>query len=346
MKQKTLEYLFFFGMLGIVLIVAAYILLPFIASIILAAVFAVMFWPLYARVVRLVGQRRSLAAGIVLLLVLVAVLVPALALGAKIFNESRDFYTAIRSDQEKIIFNFQQYWAGQTTLARYLPELPMDFRSIVEQVFGWVVQHLGGLFSGTLQAFMSLFVGIIAFYYFLKDGPQFIRSIMLLSPLSDVYDQRVLTRIQEAIHSVVRGSLLVALIQGFVSGIGYTLFAVPGAAFLGVITALGALIPGVGTAAVILPVVLFLYLSGNSGGALGLLCWGIVAVGLIDNIVGPRLVSKGLRIHPFFVLIAVLGGVIVFGPFGFIIGPMVLSLLFAFLDVYRLMVIKQKKSTE
>lgn len=121
------------------------------------------------------------------------------------------------------------------------------------------------------------------------------------------------------------------------------LFAVPGAAFLGVLTAIGALVPGVGTAAVILPIVLFLFLSGNVGSGIGLLCWGIVAVGLIDNLLGPRLVGRGLRIHPFFVLVSVLGGVTIFGPFGFIIGPMVLALLFAFLDLYKLLILKEGK---
>ena len=343
MKQKTFQSLFFLATLSGVLLLTGYILLPFFASLILAAVFAVMFLPVYKRVLRFVGGRRGVAAGIVLLLASLLFFVPALLLGGKIYIESRDFYTAIRSDQEKIIGNFQELWSQQKTLSRYLPELPTDFRSILEQVVGWLVGHLGGFFSGTLQVFMSLFVGIIAFYYFLKDGPKFITSMMVLSPLPDAYDRQILSRIQLAITSVVRGSLLVALIQGLVSGIGYMLFAVPGAAFLGVLTAIGALVPGVGTAAVILPIVLFLFLSGNVGSGIGLLCWGIVAVGLIDNLLGPRLVGRGLRIHPFFVLVSVLGGVTIFGPFGFIIGPMVLALLFAFLDLYKLLILKEGK---
>jgi predicted PurR-regulated permease PerM len=343
MKQKTFQSFFFLATLCGVLVLAACILLPFFASLVLAAVFAVMFSPLYQKVLRLVHGRRGVAANIVLLCTSLLFFVPAVLLGSKIFIESRDFYTIIRSDQEKIISNFQLFWSQQKTLSRYLPQLPTDFGTIVEQVAGWVVGHLGGFFSGTLQVFMGLFVGIIAFYYFLKDGQKFIASIMVLSPLPDAYDRQILSRIQLAITSVVRGSLLVALIQGLISGIGYTLFAVPGAAFLGVLTAIGALVPGIGTAAVIFPVVVFLLLSGNLASGIGLLCWGIVAVGLIDNILGPRLVGRGLRIHPFFVLVSVLGGVSVFGPFGFIIGPMVLALLFAFLDLYKLLILKEGK---
>lgn len=341
MKQKTFQSVFFFGALIGVLVLAGYIILPFLGALLLAAIFAVMLWPLYEKLLRFLRGRRAAAAGVLLLLVFVAVLVPALLLGGKMLEESRDFYFLISSDQEKIVSNFQHIWARQKILSRYLPEFPTDFRSLVEQVVGWLVAHLAGFFTGTLQAMLSLFMGIIAFYYFLKDGPTFISRVMVLSPLPDAYDRQILSRIQLAITSVVRGSLLIAAIQGFVSALGYSLFGVPGAAFLGILTAIGALVPGVGTAAIILPVVGFLFLSGKTASALGLLCWGAVAVGLIDNLLGPRFVGRGLRIHPFFVLVSVLGGVTVFGPFGFIIGPMVLALLFAFLDLYTLLVLKE-----
>ncbi len=344
MKQKTFQSIFFFSALIGVLLLAGYIILPFVGALLLAAVFAVMLLPIYEKLLGVLRGRRAVAAGLLLLLVFAAVLVPVTLLGGKIFQESRDFYILIRSDQARIVSNFQHIWEQQKFLSRYLPEFPTDFSSLIEQVIGWLVAHLGGFFSGTLQVLLSVFVGIIAFYYFLKDGPAFLSRVMVLSPLPDAYDRQILSRIQLAITSVVRGSLLIAGIQGFVSGIGYAIFGVPGAAFLGVITAIGALVPGIGTAAVIFPVILFLFLSGKTAAAIGLLCWGVVAVGLIDNMLGPRFVGQGLRIHPFFVLLSVLGGVTVFGPFGIVVGPMVLALLFAFLDLYSLIVLRVGKA--
>ena len=95
-----------------------------------------------------------------------------------------------------------------------------------------------------------------------------------------------------------------------------------------------ALIPGVGTGLVLFPAVVFLYLTGSIGAAIGLALWGMIAVGLIDNILLPKLLAHRARIHPLFVLVSVLGGIAMFGPSGFLLGPLALSLLYGLGDIY------------
>jgi predicted PurR-regulated permease PerM len=103
----------------------------------------------------------------------------------------------------------------------------------------------------------------------------------------------------------------------------------------GSIAAVAALIPGVGTALVVVPGVLYLFFTGSTGYAIGLLIWGLLAVGLIDNLLGPLVVNRGIKIHPFIILLSVLGGLTFFGLVGFILGPLIIAFLFALLEIYK-----------
>ena len=147
-----------------------------------------------------------------------------------------------------------------------------------------------------------------------------------------------------AINSIIRGTLIIAVIQGVMTGIGFAIFGVPSPTLWGSIAAIGALVPGVGTAIVFTPAILFLFFAGNTVPAIGLLVWGIVAVGLIDNFLGPVLVGRGIRIHPLFILFAVIGGIGFFGPMGFLLGPLVVSLLYGLFEIYRLFMIEKKSA--
>ena len=108
------------------------------------------------------------------------------------------------------------------------------------------------------------------------------------------------------------------------------------------LAAIAALIPSVGTALVFVPAIILLFISGQIFAAFGLLLWGALAVGLIDNFLGPKLIGRGMHLHPLLVLFSVLGGIVFFGPIGFVLGPIILSLLFALLDIYSYMVGRAK----
>ena len=128
--------------------------------------------------------------------------------------------------------------------------------------------------------------------------------------------------------------MLVALIQGCLTGVGLWLFGFENTFIWGVLAAFGALIPSVGTTLVLVPAVLYLFFTGDTVAALGLIAWGVVAVGTIDNILGPYLMGRGNSIHPLLVLLSVLGGISVFGFIGFLLGPIVVSLFLVLLELY------------
>ena len=127
---------------------------------------------------------------------------------------------------------------------------------------------------------------------------------------------------------------MIALIQGVLTAIGFSIFGIPHSILWGTVTIVVALIPGIGTALVLLPGIIYLFAIGETGSGIGLLVWGVLAVGLIDNLLGPKLVGRNLQLHPLLVLLSVLGGIAFFGPVGIFLGPICVSLLFALINVY------------
>jgi predicted PurR-regulated permease PerM len=156
-----------------------------------------------------------------------------------------------------------------------------------------------------------------------------------MSPLLDMYDERIFTKVDTAIHSIVRGSLVIGLIQGILTGVGFWVAGIPNPALWGSVAAIAAFIPGVGTSLVLGPGIIYLFITGSTVAAVGLLAWAVFAVGLIDNFLSAHLVQRGVAVHPFIILLSVLGGLAFFGPIGFILGPLVIAFLIALLDIYR-----------
>ncbi len=338
MQRTQIQTVFFFALLLGVFGLAFFIFLPYLTTLAVAVTLAVVIYPLHRRVIRLVRGQEAIAAAVSLLCVGLLLLVPLTFVGTQIYREAQNLYLHIAENQdaltESLVGFLDEY------IQRFAPHLSIDLKSYAGQGLSIVVSKLGTLFAGTAQTVLHVFLGAIALYYFLKDGPKFLRSLVALSPLPDTDDKDVLRRLETAINSIIRGTLIIAIIQGVMTGIGLTIFGVPSPTLWGSMAAIGALVPGVGTAIVFFPAILFLFLAGKTAAAIGLLVWGIVAVGLIDNFLGPILVGRGIKIHPLFILFAVIGGLGFFGPVGFLLGPLVLSLLYALLDIYYLLLKK------
>jgi predicted PurR-regulated permease PerM len=219
-------------------------------------------------------------------------------------------------------------------------DFSIDVDQYLKQWVGWLLQNLGSIFSNLAKIIVSSFIFLFALYYLLKDGIRLKKTIIALSPLAADDNEAIIQKLEGTMASVIKGSLLIALIQGVLTAVGFTIFGVPNAFLWGSVAVIAALIPGIGTSLVLAPAVIFLFLSGGTLSAIGLLVWGIGAVGLIDNFLGPKLIGRGMQLHPFLVLLSVLGGIGFFGPLGFLFGPLVLSLFFALIDIYTSLITK------
>jgi predicted PurR-regulated permease PerM len=141
--------------------------------------------------------------------------------------------------------------------------------------------------------------------------------------------------LKDSINRIFRGTFVIAIVQGVLSWIGLSIFGIPSPALWGVVAGLASLVPTLGTSIVFIPAILFLFFSGMQLQALGLLIWAALLVGMIDNVLAPYLISKREEVPPLFILFAILGGISVMGGIGIVIGPLVLSLLYTLVSIYR-----------
>lgn len=342
--QVTSVNHFFYGLLLAVVVLATFMFLPFLTPVVLAGALAVVFAKMHAFIRRVIfrdKERSSIAALVTLAVIICIVFVPTLLVMGKIYTEVQMVYvylidegnmTTLVGTLNNLVSHVSGLFFGLYPTSSFDT---VNITNIFARILEWIFANLDTLFTGVSKVALGAFIMFLALFYFLRDGRELKRQIIALSPLVDMDDERIMRKIEQAIYSVFAGSIIVALIQGVLTGIGFAIFGVPNPALWGSIAAVSALIPGIGTALVIIPGILYLFATGFTGHAIGLLIWGVIAVSLIDNLLGPTLVNRGVKIHPFLILLSVLGGMIFFGAIGFILGPIVLALLFALLDIYR-----------
>lgn len=333
MEPKRLEVFSFLGLLVLILLLMFFVFLPYLTAVILAYVFTILFWPFYERVQRMLGGRSGIAAIATVILVLIAVLAPLTLFGFQIFEEAYELYNSATSATlgsfGRVLSDFLE-----STLQTPFPDFSLNFTEYTRDILSWLIQNFGSVFSRITTLFAMFFLSLFALYYFLKDGEKFTKALVRLSPLSDSHTKEIFDKIYIAASSIIKGSLVVGILQGILAGIGFWIFGVPNPALWGSLTIIASLIPILGTALVMFPAVLYLFLVGSIPGGIGLLIWGVFVVGLLDNFVRPQIIRRGVHIHPLFILLSVLGGIRLLGPVGFVVGPLALSFLFALLSIY------------
>jgi predicted PurR-regulated permease PerM len=223
-----------------------------------------------------------------------------------------------------------------TSVNSYLPAgLSIDIEQKVADVVSIVSGNIAGIFSTTVATVGDIFLFIIAVFYFLKDGKDWKKVVVAVSPLADEDDTVILDHLGNSVSVVMKGYLFIAVVQGILMGCGLAIFGVPNAALWGVVAGVTSVIPMLGTGLVAVPAVLYLLFVGSPFAAVGLAIWAFALVGTIDNFLQPFVVGGKMHISPLLVLFAVLGGVSVLGPVGILIGPLSVSLLYSLIGVYR-----------
>ena len=216
-----------------------------------------------------------------------------------------------------------------------LDELNLSAGAYAREAASWLLQHTGVAFAGIATFFLQTFIFLMTLYYLLRDGDRLKQFLIEVSPLRDTDDTIIFDKLGAAVNSVVKGKLFIGLIQGVLTGIGFAFFGVPSPVLWGFIAAVFSLVPPLGTALVTVPAIFYLFFIGDMFSVIGLTIWGIFGVGLVDNILGPKMIGRGMQLHPLLVLLAVLGGLAFFGPIGLFLGPLTVSLLVALLSLYR-----------
>lgn len=324
MTNSFTQHIFFFAVFALVWTLMYFVLAPFLVPILLAVVFAVFFSGMHKYITSRV-KHKSFAALTSLVIIVLGILVPLSAIGTLVFNEAVNMYDHLSSPNAAEQFStiFSRF---EGVIGEYAPNAKINIAGFVQNILQWLISHTATVFTGALSIIVDLFIFLIALFYMFRDGASLRSYLIHLSPLDTSDDEDIFAKVQLTIQSVVRGTLIIALIQGALAAIGFTLFGIGNPALWGVVSAVAALIPGLGTGLVNAPAAIYLFLSGNIAAGIGFIVWSFLVIGTVDNILAPKLIESKVNIHPFLILVSVIGGLLYFGPVGFLAGPILLAI--------------------
>lgn len=315
---------------------------PFLAAILWSMLIAFLLHPVQRVLAARLRDRAALAALLLTLFTAVVLIAPGPLLAVAFSSQARELFGRV----QRVVAASGISGAGD------LLEIPVVSRAIrwaeavapvsAEQIQQWLVtgahamlQGLVGLSGafvvGALNALVGLVITLFLLFFFLRDGDRMVTTTVRLIPLPLERRDQLIDHIGAVIRAVVFGSLLTALAQGVLLGVGFELVGLPSPVVFGAVAAVAALIPMVGTALVWVPAAIVLLLQGRWVAALFLAGWSVAIVSSADNVVRPLFISGRAQISTLPVFLGLLGGVSAFGPIGLVLGPVVLALTLALL---------------
>jgi predicted PurR-regulated permease PerM len=332
-----------FALLLIAVSVAfAFILWPFYGAILWAIVFAILFAPAHQRLLRLVGQRPNLAALITELLIVTIVLLPLTLIAMSVVHEATSLY-------EKIQAGKVDFGQGLSQLLDALPKWASELlkRMGISDIGDLQTQlsaalKEGSLFLGaqalavserTAHVIISFFVMLYLLFFFLRDGRKLSKHVKDAIRIRTEQRQAFFGQFTIVIRAMFKGTILVAVMQGVLGGIIFWILQIPSPVLWGVVMALASLLP-IGSALVWLPVALYLLFTGATWQGFILIAYGVLIIGLMDNLLRPFLIGAESKLPEYAVLISTLGGISLFGLNGFVIGPVIAAMFIVAWDIF------------
>jgi predicted PurR-regulated permease PerM len=317
-----------------------WILSPFIVVLILAYIFATLIRPIYTKIENYFSRApvvkrisNGMAAFTTMLLFVLVIVTPITAILSKVVIDTQNVYVSVLNGSINFDFVGDRISSFVNQVA---PNLNINFTKIAESVSGFFVNNIGGLFSGTVDLILKVFLFLLSMFYFLKDGKKFKELYSIVSPLKTESNDKIFLSIKNSINSVVVGSLTIAVTQGIFTGLGLWVFGVPNPFFFGTLAGFLALVPGVGPSLVWFPAAMYLFFTKTDSFVwLYQIIWGVLAIGLVDNFLGPKVMNKGINIHELFILLSIIGGIVIFGPEGLLFGPLILSVFVSIIKVFN-----------
>jgi predicted PurR-regulated permease PerM len=319
------------------------ILQPFLTALLVAAVLAVFFQGLYQWMVRLTRGREVLSASVMLLLIALVIVIPITLIVLAALTEASILYTYVGSGglSWNQFHHFtqsidQSEWWMRFSSGRSVEDIlgVNTFLSSARDISNALLGFLQALYQGVAGALFWLFTMFFALFYFFIDGHRAVRFFMRISPLRDVHEAVLIRDFVSMSRATIKGTLVIAFIQGLLGGIAFLIAGIPSPATWGLVMAFLSLIPFLGSGIVWLPAGIILLVIGHVWQGVWLLAFGFGIVSSIDNFLRPRFVGRDTQIHPLLVLFATLGGLSLFGLVGFLVGPIIAALFISLVNIY------------
>lgn len=343
MHQYTLQQKSFLLLLALVTIGFAWVLLPFGGAVFWGVVLAIVFAPVYRWLLKKTNQKPNLASLLTLLLILVIVILPLTLVAVSLVDQIAQVVEMVRSGELTIGMFFSKVMAALPTWAvnlldRFnltsLSSLQAKLTAAASQISQTVAMQAINVSLYTVDFLTSLCIMLYLLFFLLRDGATLAARIRSAVPLSRKYKQRLFNNFTTVIRATVKGNILVAIAQGALGGLAFWFLDVRAPLLWAVLMAFLSLLPAIGAALVWAPVAIYFLATGSVMEGIGLTVWGVVVIGLVDNILRPLLVGKDTKMPDYIVLFSTVGGMALFGLNGFVIGPVVAALFLSAWDLF------------
>ncbi|WP_333851165.1 AI-2E family transporter [Leclercia sp.] len=314
------------------------VLSPYFSAILWAAILAVIFYPVKNTLRIRMGDRNGLASLLSVLLICLIVFIPLMVIFSSLAFELNIVYTRLQQ-------NDTQFSTVVASLFAHLPgwlralliEHDLDTATEIQKKLSDAAlrggQYLAGsaflIGKGTFGFAISFGVMVYLLFFLLKDGPWLMRQILDSLPLSDFAKQHLFAKFAGVARATVKGTAVVALVQGFLGGLAFWIVGINGSILWGALMAFLSLIPAVGSAIIWVPAAIFLFATHQLWQGLFIVGFFVLVVGLVDNLLRPLLVGKDTKMPDYLILITTLGGMEIYGINGFVIGPLIAALFIA-----------------
>ena len=330
----------FFVLLGLVTLLFLYLLKPFFFPLFWAVVIAGIFNPLYRRINRRLNHP-SLSTILIFLVIAVIILLPAGVVGTLVFNESRQIYGMLSPDPKKIDMGFQNI-IGLIADNPIADLFNIDKAVLIEKaaevlrsVTNYIFVNLTTLTQNTLGLLVQFAIMFYALFFFVRDGEKFLRTAMRILPLGMGRERLLYNRFVATARSTLKVTLIIGGIQGILGGIVFLITDIEGALIWGLLMIIMAVVPVVGCTIIWGPAGILMLLSGHIWEGILILVTGVLVISTVDNLLRPVLIGKDVEMHPLLIFLSSLGGIILFGFSGFVIGPIITSMLLAIWTMYE-----------
>ena len=339
-----------FSIIFLALIIVSFMIIkPFLTAILAGIIFSYIFYPLYLRIYKKIANKNvaSLITSSLVILMIILTLFFLLNI------VSKEAYTTYLLSRQKVVSGqfISECQPADKSVCKTLnyfadkandPRVKYYFDTTVKGVTTKITESISNILFSIPIFLLDIFIILFVMFFLLKDGEVFVDKVERIMPLKGEYREHVFKKLNDMAYAVIYGSIIIAIIQGTLAGLGFFIFGLPSPLLWGTVMMFASLIPYIGSSIVWFPASLILIFEGYINletnliikGIL-LIIYGIFVVGTIDNILKPKIIGSKGGLHPVLVLLGVVGGLKFLGFVGVIVGPIILAMLVTFINIYE-----------
>lgn len=340
MSFAHIQKFVFFGLLFSTTILFLYMLGGYLVTVLWAVVIALVFYPVYEYLKKVFKGRASAAALSTVLLVVLVVLIPLISVGGMVVSESLALYDTLtqndgNSDSPGLL-------ARVSTVTSYLEPYGISQSNVENRLRDWVASlsqvvatSLVAFSQYTLSFLIEVMIMLYLLFFFLRDGTKISQLMRHYIPLGDDYERLLISRFSDTTQAVIKGTILISVLQGIIGGVLFGLVGIPNPVLWGATMGVLAIIPLIGTSVIWLPAAIILMVTGSFWSGLIILLVGALVISSVDNFLRPILVGRSTKMPDSLVLLSTIGGIATFGVSGFIIGPIIAALFLSLWTIFE-----------